>query len=198
MGRIDRIVSTRSLTDGATVLYRRCGATGLARVAEPGAGRRLDMVSAGCAFGETRCLPSQTASELPSLTTTKTSLFRSRTGRRWMSGRPSPYLTTISRIRRGRRAPAAIRHRLRDAGAHADDARHHRALAQAPPDRLDGEPECLDRSQGCRRAGRAGRSYGLHLGADDRTDLGAYPGQRPQSRRREHVAAQRRMAADGR
>jgi hypothetical protein len=41
----------------------------------------------------------------------------------------------------------------------------HRALAQAPPDRLDGAPECLDRSQGCRRAGRAGRSYGLYLGA---------------------------------
>ena len=59
-------------------------------------------------------------------------------------------------------------------------------------------PECLDRSQGRRRAGRAGRSYGLHLGADDRTDLGAYPGQCPQSRRREHVAARRRMAAVGR
>jgi lactate dehydrogenase-like 2-hydroxyacid dehydrogenase len=34
--------------------------------------------------------------------------------------------------------------------------------------------------------------------ADDRTDLGAYPGQCPQSRRREHVTARRRMAAVGR
>jgi lactate dehydrogenase-like 2-hydroxyacid dehydrogenase len=40
--------------------------------------------------------------------------------------------------------------------------------------------------------------HGLHLGADDRTDLGTYPGQCPQSRRREHVAARRRMAAVGR
>ena len=38
----------------------------------------------------------------------------------------------------------------------------------------------------------------LHLGSDDRTDLGTYSGQRPQSRRREHVAARRRMAAVGR
>ena len=38
---------------------------------------------------------------------------------------------------------------------------------------------------------------GLHLGADDRTDLGAHPGQRPQSRRRERVSARRRMAAVG-
>ena len=37
-----------------------------------------------------------------------------------------------------------FRDRLRDAGAHADDAYYHRALAQAPPDRLDGAPECLD------------------------------------------------------
>ena len=29
------------------------------------------------------------------------------------------------------------------------------------------QPECLDRSQGCRRKGRAGRSYRLHLDADD-------------------------------
>ena len=65
-------------------------------------------------------------------------------------------------------------------------------------DRLNGQPECLDRSQGCGRTGRAGRSYRLHLDADDRTDLGAYPGQRPQSHRREHVAARRRMAAVGR
>ena len=28
-----------------------------------------------------------------------------------------------------------------------------------------------------RRAGCAGRSYGLHLGADDRTDVGTYPGE---------------------
>jgi len=35
------------------------------------------------------------------------------------------------------------------------------------PDRVDGDAERLDRSQGRRRAGRAGRSYRLHLGADD-------------------------------
>ena len=52
--------------------------------------------------------------------------------------------------------------------------------------------------QSCGGAGRPGRSYRLHLGADDRTDLGSYPGQRPQSRRRERLATQRRMAADGR
>jgi hypothetical protein len=60
------------------------------------------------------------------------------------------------------------------------------------------DPECLDRSEGRRRPGRSGRSYGLHLGADDRTDLGTYPGQCPPSRRREHVTAWRRMAAVGR
>jgi glyoxylase-like metal-dependent hydrolase (beta-lactamase superfamily II) len=47
--------------------------------------------------GGTRCLPSRSASESPSWTTTRTSLFRSRTGRCWMHERPSPYLTTISR-----------------------------------------------------------------------------------------------------
>jgi phosphoglycerate dehydrogenase-like enzyme len=36
------------------------------------------------------------------------------------------------------------------------------------------------------------------VNADDRTDLGPHPGQCPQSRRREHVAARRRMAAVGR
>ena len=65
---------------------------------------------------------SKSASESQSWTTTSTSLFRSRTGQCWMRGRPSPYSTTISRTRRRRRALAAIRHRLRDAGAHADDA----------------------------------------------------------------------------
>jgi hypothetical protein len=44
--------------------------------------------------------------------------------------------------------------------------------------RLDGDPECLNRSEGRRRAGRPGRSHGRHLGADDRTDLGTYSGQR--------------------
>ena len=39
----------------------------------------------------------QDASKSPSWTTTSTSLFRSRTGRCWMRGRPSPYLATISR-----------------------------------------------------------------------------------------------------
>jgi len=41
-------------------------------------------------------------------------------------------------------------------------------LSQAAHDRLDRDAKCLDRSQGRRRARRAGRSYGLHLDADDR------------------------------
>jgi len=55
------------------------------------------------------------------------------------------------------------------------DEYHHRALTQAPHDRVDRDPECLDRSEGRRRPGRSRRSYGLHLGADDRTDC-TYPG----------------------
>ena len=43
--------------------------------------------------------------------------------------------------------------------------------------------------------GIAGRSYGLHLSANDRIDLGAYLGQCPPSRRRKRIAAERRLAA---
>ena len=45
------------------------------------------------------------------------------------------------------------------------------------------------------RARHSGRSYRLDLGTDHRTDLGSYPRQRPQPGRREHLTAQRWLAA---
>jgi hypothetical protein len=61
--------------------------------------------------------------------------------------------------------------------------------------RLHGIPQRLDRRQSGGRTWHSGRSHRLHLGADHRTDLGPHPRQRPQLSRREHLAAQRRLAA---
>jgi len=65
------------------------------------------------------------------------------------------------RSRRAGGAASSVRHRLHPAGENPDGSRSHRAAAESEADRIDGLPECRDRSRGCSQASRRCRPYRL-------------------------------------